>query len=591
MSEDSSETLESVCKRGRDLLHSRDRAVRMHTNFERWDRQVAAWLDDNFPNSGLSAQWSSLVSSSLLVGNTFYEDSVSLNQYREAVQARLAWLGKMMPTKVTHRLPVIRLTHKTWRYDPEQQLGPTGGFGAVYLGYSDDDTAVAIKKLKIDADDSAHRELRIAAELSGNPMEHVIPVFDSGQDADSSTYFVVMAKADHSLQDAIKRGFALLDVPSALLQIAKGLGEASSFVHRDLKPGNVLCHEGKWKIADFGIARFVDETTSIRTLKHGGTPAYAAPEQWKGERATNATDVYALGCIAYTLICGHPPFSDDHREQHLHASPPSLECDRRLSALVLQMLRKNQSMRPGIDRVVSVLTGIDKEPSIADSDGRSEIAAAGEATARREAESLAKQQQLLTTKTDRGQLASAAYSQLRSIADGLCEAIVSSTPAATKVVRPGEIVSFQVSLGAAELTIEMELAHVHPLGEFNQSKWDVIASGTIGVAQGSPNYEWWASLWYGTLGPKDPAYRWREVAYYSSPLVRAEQGFEPFQLTAEPSKADEAAGPALGVIEVAYGPKLVDDEDEPAFQVRWMKRLACASIGELCRPRQMPIRD
>jgi serine/threonine-protein kinase len=52
-----------------------------------------------------------------------------------------------------------------------------------------------------------------------------------------------------------------------LLQIASGLSEVEDIVHRDLKPANILRHEGVWKIADFGIAKFVEETTSVETLK------------------------------------------------------------------------------------------------------------------------------------------------------------------------------------------------------------------------------------------------------------------------------------------------------------------------------------
>jgi len=74
----------------------------------------------------------------------------------------------------------------------------------------------------------------------------------------------------------------------------------------DLKPDNILYHDGKWKIADFGIARFVEEATASNTLKEFLSPWYAAPEQWRLERATHGTDVYALGCIAFCLLTGKP---------------------------------------------------------------------------------------------------------------------------------------------------------------------------------------------------------------------------------------------------------------------------------------------
>src|SRR5512145_1867623 len=101
-----------------------------------------------------------------------------------------------------------------------------------------------------------------------------------------------------------------------MLQIIRGLQEVQDLVHRDLKPDNILFHQGKWKIADFGIAKFVADATSDKTLKGWMSVHYAAPEQWRSERATNATDIYALGCIGYCLICGTPPFTSDPESEH-----------------------------------------------------------------------------------------------------------------------------------------------------------------------------------------------------------------------------------------------------------------------------------
>ena len=126
-----------------------------------------------------------------------------------------------------------------------------------------------------------------------------------------------------SLGRAIDGGEINDEVEAAVIMsdIARGLREVSDIVHRDLKPANILHHDGRWKIADFGIARLVGAVTSARTLKKALTPEYAAPEQWRGERATPATDVYALGCIGYALLTGSPPFACDTEvelgDQHL----------------------------------------------------------------------------------------------------------------------------------------------------------------------------------------------------------------------------------------------------------------------------------
>ena len=259
----------------------------------------------------------------------------------------------------------IRLLRNEWEYDPLSPLGRPGGFGAVFSGRNAEHEQVAIKRLHLDANQAAHRELRIADELIQRPLTHVVLILDYGKDAESDSYFIVMSRAEKSLQDEVNRVGVFIDLESVyiLQEIAAGMSEVSDIVHRDLKPGNVLYHEGRWKLADFGIARFVEESTSLQTLKDCLSPDYAAPEQWLYEHATSATDVYALGCIAYALLTGAPPFrgptTEDYRQQHLQANPPPLDqTDPRLRSLITIMLRKQPAGRPSLSRVINVLNSI-----------------------------------------------------------------------------------------------------------------------------------------------------------------------------------------------------------------------------------------
>ena len=167
-------------------------------------------------------------------------------------------------------MTTIQLPSGSFQYDPSRPLGPRGGFGQVFAGAASDGELVAVKKLHLSAAEAAHRELEIAKELQGMKFQHVIGFIDAGMDVDTGDYFVVMPCAEYSLEKNFAQNgkLALGPATEILLQIANGLAEVPKLVHRDLKPGNVLWHENRWKIADFGIARFVEEATSSQTLKN-----------------------------------------------------------------------------------------------------------------------------------------------------------------------------------------------------------------------------------------------------------------------------------------------------------------------------------
>ena len=85
-------------------------------------------------------------------------------------------------------------------------------------------------------------------------------------------------------------------------------------IHRDIKPGNVMVtHNGQVKVMDFGIARALASgaTTMTQTSAVIGTAQYLSPEQARGEAVDARSDVYAVGCVLFELLCGHPPFVGD----------------------------------------------------------------------------------------------------------------------------------------------------------------------------------------------------------------------------------------------------------------------------------------
>ena len=483
-------------------------------------------------------------------------------------------------------MKTIKLPTDTFRYDPNKPLGKRGGFGQVFFGLASDGREVAVKKLHVLAADAAHRELSIAREFKGRTFEHVMPFIDSGEDADTGEYFLVMPRADGSLQEAMERdgGLPPSSAASVLLEMIQGLSEVGEIVHRDLKPDNILYHEGLWKIADFGIARFVEEATASNTLKDCLSPFYAAPEQWRFERATHATDVYALGCIGFFIMTGRPPFVTRPELEHLKEPFPQFDCaDGRLRALINNMVRKLPETRPTLSRIQGVLTEVVAKPYVGGADSLSALAAAGAQVAEREQRvqaQVAAQQSVSEAKANLGK---AAFEILSDSVERLWGKIHAEVPNAHR--RPGRSGDvFECKLGDGSLAVNLSRSSNVEPDSFPQSGWDVIASSQIIVTQEKPQYQWSASLWYVKLRGASE-YRWNEVSYWSM-STRGPQ-FQPFASSGQ--DADYAASNIMHTVSIAFGPEPIDDEKEDEFHGRWIWLFAKASSGQLRHPSSLPI--
>jgi len=493
----------------------------------------------------------------------------------------------------------IKLQRGQWEYDPENPLAPPGGFGQVFAGTGLEHGEVAVKRLKLEVSEVAHRELRLADELVSRELDHVMPILDCGQDAESDKYYVVMPRAERSLQEEVQSATSWSEIEAAeiLLQIVRGLEEVPDIVHRDLKPDNVLLHDGKWKIADFGIARFVEDSTSARTLRGCLTPQFAAPEQWKLERTTGATDLYAVGCIAHVLLTGSPPFHgpshEDYRRQHIEENPPSLgECSPLCQSLVSILLLKASESRPGLARVVALLERL----AVASSENASEAglnalarvsAGITEDEAADEARAEAERSRVL-------QRVAVAKEALRILRDEVVEwhfqQLLDAAPAMKYTNLSVATIHRQVVLGVGKLSVFAN-PNENPISKdaFSRCGWDVVAGATIAVAQLEPPYGWSASLWYGNTGDYD-CHRWFEVSYYDSPLVRSKRT-DQVLFALEADEADEAASPVIGVHQIAFGPQPIDAEDAYNFHQRWTHLLTLASQGKLQHPRALPLAE
>ena len=237
------------------------------------------------------------------------------------------------------------------RYDVERQLG-RGGMATVYLARDlRHKRLVAVKVLHphlgalVDTE-RFRREVETAAGLS---HPHILPLHDSGE-AGGLLYYVMPYVAGESLRERLRRTggpLRVADVLRVVGEIADALDHAHrrGVVHRDVKPENILLDEdGHAVVADFGIARALRRATPRATRRPAtpptltqtgafvGTPAYMSPEQALSEPALDGrSDVYSLGCVAYELLAGAPPFAGSTAEQlaqRLRAPPPPLTARR-----------------------------------------------------------------------------------------------------------------------------------------------------------------------------------------------------------------------------------------------------------------------
>ena len=199
------------------------------------------------------------------------------------------------------------------------------------------------------------REARAAAGLS---HPNIVAIFDSGSQA--GIHYLVMEYVEgETLAELLRRQGAL--EPGRAAEVARWVcqalaaAHARGLVHRDVKPANVLIsHDGLVKVADFGIATAAATATLTGNGALLGTAAYLSPEQARGGPVDARSDVYALGCVLYELVCGAPPFVADSplavvAQQVAEApTPPSRRNPRvgaALEAVVMTALEKQPGRR------------------------------------------------------------------------------------------------------------------------------------------------------------------------------------------------------------------------------------------------------
>jgi eukaryotic-like serine/threonine-protein kinase len=245
------------------------------------------------------------------------------------------------------------------RYRLDQRIA-SGGMGDVWAARDELlGRRVALKLLhpNLAADEGFRRRFRAEAKAVAR-LSHpgIVAVYDYGEDTDAA--YLAMELVDGEPLSAVIRRHGRLD-PTATMSIvaqtadALGAAHAEGLVHRDVKPANLLLRpDGHVKVTDFGIVRATDLSTMTRDGSVLGTVAYMSPEQVRGDRATAASDLYALGVVAYECLTGSRPYRGGESIAvalaHLRDPVPPLPADVPLGVrqLVRRMLSKDPAARP-----------------------------------------------------------------------------------------------------------------------------------------------------------------------------------------------------------------------------------------------------
>jgi serine/threonine protein kinase/tetratricopeptide (TPR) repeat protein len=227
--------------------------------------------------------------------------------------------------------PLAEIAHKVLVEDahslPFQELGPyrirkvlgEGGMGVVYLAEREDLGSLVALKLLRDAWLSPARRERFSAEqrtLAQLNHPSIARIYDADTLSDGTPFFVMeyvegLPLTDYCAQNqcSVERRLQLFRQVCEAVEYA----HSNAVIHRDLKPSNILVRsDGTIRLLDFGIAKQVESLevpahqtmTGLRLM----TPAYAAPEQIRGQRLGVQTDVYSLGVVLYELLCDRLPF-------------------------------------------------------------------------------------------------------------------------------------------------------------------------------------------------------------------------------------------------------------------------------------------
>jgi serine/threonine-protein kinase len=290
----------------------------------------------------------------------------------EPDDAAQSWFARRQrPARPDRAAEVIMEGTQIGAYRVLQRIGD-GGMSSVWLAeHVALGRRAALKMLRPEFSnrpDIVARFFNEARAATAIPDPGIVQIFDFGQDVDGSAYIVMELLDGEPLDRRLQRegALSLVDGLRLMRQVASTLGaaHARAIIHRDLKPENIYIVRDpevpggeRAKVLDFGIAKFAGNDVGVKTQTEAvlGTPAFMSPEQCRGAGHVDLrTDVYALGCVLFTLVVGRPPFEGDGMGdfivKHLHEPAPAPSQLRpgippEIDQLVLRCLAKDPAQR------------------------------------------------------------------------------------------------------------------------------------------------------------------------------------------------------------------------------------------------------
>jgi len=288
--------------------------------------------------------------------------------------------GAMQPTEAARwTVPEIEDVRAAFPQFEVLSLVGVGGMGVVFQARQPQlDRFVALKILAPDRTDDpcfAERFQREAQALARLSHPHIVTIHDFGKTG--GFYYLLMEFVDGvNLRQAMKAGRF---TPEQALGVVPPVCEALQFahehgiVHRDIKPENLLLDkEGRVKIADFGIAKMLNQdgsdTTGHAESQPAGTPQYMAPEQKDHRRTDHRADIYSLGVVLYEMLTGELP------ADKLQSPSRRVTMDVRLDEIVLRALEKEPELRyqtagefrTQVETMIATSSGANPKPPASD---------------------------------------------------------------------------------------------------------------------------------------------------------------------------------------------------------------------------------